>query len=197
MKTRIAVTAVAVLSVAALAACGPPPPPTFIKLSSYPRGVYPVSTEPTEQFRIEPGLYMTEPDGSQDAVNREDASGTIFVVPVMDRVLIEVKPTDLSVQVVAGSLVPWAARVPTVNTQLDGLYLNGTEVAPRKYKLNLAGPDGIREWDRLKAINVESDADILDGDFSNDGSQITPLVIDATTPPSVVPAVYMHGGFTV
>ena len=73
---------------------------------------------------------MTEPDGIQDDVNREDAVGNIFGVPVMDRVLIEIKPTDLSVQVVTGSLVRWAARYPTLNIQLDGLYLTWTEVGP-------------------------------------------------------------------
>jgi hypothetical protein len=96
-----------------------------------------------------------------------------------------------------GSLVRWAARYPTLNIQLDGLYLTWTEVGPRTYTLDLAGPDGVREWDRLKAYNVESDADILDGDFSNDGSPITPLIIDDTTPSSSVPAVYLHGVVTV
>jgi len=196
MKTRVTVMTIAALAVPSLAACGPPPP-TFVQLASYSPGLYPVTTDPTEQFRIEPGLYMTEPDGIQDDVNREDAVGNIFGVPVMDRVLIEVKPTDLSVQVVTGTLVRWAARYPTLNIQLDGLYLTWTEVGPRTYTLDLAGPDGVREWDRLKAYNVESDADILDGDFSNDGSPITPLIIDDTTPSSSVPAVYLHGVVTV
>ena len=196
MKTRITVMAIAALAVPALAACGPPPT-TFVQLASYSPGLYPVTTDPTEQLRIEPGLYMTEPDGIQDDVNREDAVGNIFDVPVMDRVLIEIKPTDLSVQVVTGSLVRWAPRYPTLNIQLDGLYLTWTEVGPRTYTLDLAGPDGVREWDRLKAYNVESDADILDGDFSNDGSPITPLIIDDTTPSSAVPAVYLHGVVTV
>ena len=77
------------------------------------------------------------------------------------------------------------------------MYLTWTEVGPRTYAFDLAGSDGVREWARLKAYNVESDADILDGDLSNDGSPITPLIIDDPAPSSSVPVVYMRGVVTV
>ena len=197
MKTRITVMAVALLAVPLAVACvpPPPPPPTFAPLSSYQIGVYPVSTDPTEQFRIEPGLYMSEPDLLTDDVNREDAFGNILGPPVADRVLMLVGSTDLSVQVSRGVLVRWAARVPNVtfNTYLDGQYLTRTELPPGTYNLTGGGTDGVREWARLKAYNADSDLDVLDSDFSDDGSPITPLVIDDSTPSSLVPVVYVHG----
>ena len=51
--------------------------------------------------------------------------------------------------------------------------------------------------DRTIAARSLDRGDILDGDFSNDGSPITPLIIDDTTPSSSVPAVYLHGVVTV
>ena len=200
MKTRTTVVAVVVLAVPLLTACPPPPPPTFARPTFYQLGVYPVTTDPTEQFRIEPGLYMSEPDMFPDDVDREDASGNIFAPPVADRVLLQVEPTDISVQVSSGVLVRWAARVPTLtfhnSTYLDGMYLTWTEIGPGAYNVGHGGTTFVREWARLKAINVETDSDILDSDFSDDMSAIAPLVIDGTTPSSVVPVVYVHGGVT-
>jgi hypothetical protein len=194
MKTRTTVMAVAVLAVPLLTACPPPPPqrkpppPTFAALTAYSPGLYPVSTDRTERFRIEPGLYMSERDRVLDDVNREDASGNIFAPPIADRVLIRVESTDLSVEVVTGKLVRWAKTVPefrlnTLTNWLDGMYLTWTEIGPGTYTVESGFGEGpIREWARLKAINVEADTDILDTDFSDDGSPIAPLIIDATTP---------------
>jgi hypothetical protein len=202
MKTRTTVMAVAALAVPLLTACPappPPPPPSFPALTAYEQGLYPVSTDPTEKFRIEPGLYMSKRDQFPNDVNREDASGNLFGPPVADRVLIQVEPTDLSVEVVAGPIVPWTPIVPDIRVNtidaLDGMYLTWTEIGPGTY--NVGAPDPHREWARLKAINVESDTDILDSDFSDDGSPIAPLIIDATTPSSLVPVVYVHGGVTL
>ena len=132
MKTRYTAIAVAALAVPLLTACPPPSPPTFVPRTEYWQGLYPVSTDPTVQFRIEPGLYMSEVDSFPDDVNREDASGNIFAPPVTDRVLIEVESTDISVEVVQGHLVRWAARVPALfpGRYVEGMYLSWTELGP-------------------------------------------------------------------